>query len=129
MADDFSLFNNASLEITNNTVNNATGLKKKSAFIEIKQIKPLFNFPLKNYLSDTRKINLNIADLYIKEVHCKLTVTGNNFYAIGFKSGSTYSLRNKNFKGFACTGADITILDHQTSNILFFKGLLIFCHT
>jgi len=121
-----SLFNTVSLEITGKTVNNATGLKKKSVAIEIKQVKPLFSFPLKNYLSDTRKINLNIADQYIKEVHCQLTVTGNNFYAIGFKSGATYSLRNKNFKGFAGTGADITIFDYQTSNILVFEGFIDF---
>jgi len=120
-AQETSLFNTASLEITDNTVNKATGLKKKSVAIEIKQVKPLFSFPLKNYLSDTRKINLNIADQYIKEVHCQLTATGNNFYTIGFKSGTTYSLRNKNFKGFAGTGADITIFDHQTS-IHYFRG-------
>jgi len=121
-----SLFNYASLKTSDDAVNNATGLKKKSVAIEIKQVKPLFSFPLKNYLSDTRKINLNIADQYIKEVHCQLTATGNNFYAIGFKSGATYSLRNKNFKGFAGTGVDITIFDHQTSNILVFEGFIDF---
>ncbi len=126
LAQETSLFNADSPKIKDNTANNATGLKKKSVAIEIKQVKPLFSFPLKNYLSDTRKINLNIADQYIKEVHCQLTATGNNFYAIGFKSGSTYSLRNKNFKGFAGTGADITIFDYQTCNILVFEGFIDF---
>lgn len=104
----------------------ATGLKKKTSSIQIQQVKLLFSFPLKDYLAKTRKINLDIASRYIKEVHCQIKATNKTFYAIGFPSGSTYALRNKNFKGFAGTGANISIFDYQTSNVLVFEGFIDF---
>ena len=124
--------NNASIQTANtsqpskNSKKGATGLKKKSGAIEIQQVKELYSFPLKEYLTQERKINLNIANRYVKEVHCHIPTTNKPFYAIGFPSGSAYALRNRNFKGFAGTGADITIFDYKTSNILLFEGFMDF---
>ena len=112
--------------LSKNSKKGATGLKKKSGAIEIQQVKELYSFPLKEYLTQERKINLNIAGRYLKEVHCHISATNKAFYAIGFPSGSAYALRNRNFKGFAGTGADITIFDYKTSNILLFEGFMDF---
>ncbi len=109
-----------------NSKKGATGLKKKSGAIHIQQVKELYSFPLKDYLTQERKINLDIASKYVKEVHCQIPATNKTFYAIGFPSGTAYALRNKNFKGFAGTGADISIFDHKTSNILLFEGFMDF---
>ncbi|MBU2969824.1 hypothetical protein KO527_10745 [Pseudoalteromonas sp. C2R02] len=81
--------------------NQVTGLKKKASAIKIIEVKDLYSYPLKNYLSGVRKINLDITNQYIKEVTCQVITTGKVFYSIGFPSGITYALRNKNFKGFA----------------------------
>ena len=113
-------------QFSRNSKKGATGLKKKTGAIEIQQVKELYSFPLKEYLTQERKINLNIASRYIKEIHCQIPATNKTFYAIGFHSGEAYALRNKNFKGFAGTGADITIFDYKTSNILLFEGFMDF---
>ncbi|QUI62497.1 hypothetical protein GSF04_08200 [Pseudoalteromonas sp. A22] len=108
------------------TTNDVTGLNKKSAAIEVLKVQALFSYPLKQYLQNDRKINLNIAKGYVQEVTCRLIASGKQFYSIGFASGSTFALRNKNFKGFAGLGVDISVFDKGTSKTLLFEGFIDF---
>lgn len=103
----------------------ATGLNKKSG-LQVLKVTEIYHYPLKNYLTDTRKIPLNIASRYLKEIHCKVDSTGKDFYALGFPAGKTYSLRNKYFKGFASTGVDISVFAKQTERGLLFEGFMDF---
>ncbi|WP_125780983.1 toprim domain-containing protein [Pseudoalteromonas rubra] len=106
--------------------NNATGLNKKSAAIEVLRVQPLFSYPLKQYLQNERKINLAIACKYVKEVTCRLLASDKQFYSVGFASGSTFAIRNKHFKGFAGLGVDISVFDKGTSKVLLFEGFIDF---
>lgn len=90
------------------------------------KVTEIYHYPLKNYLTDTRKIPLNIASRYLKEIHCKVESTGKEFYALGFPAGKTYALRNKYFKGFASTGVDISVFAKQTERGLLFEGFMDF---
>ena len=89
--------------------------------IEIVKVQELFSFPLKNYLSLERFINLELAKPYIKEIRYKPS-SGKVFYAVGFKSGEAFSLRSKFFKGFAGTGIDISIFEKKSSTVNLFEG-------
>lgn len=89
-------------------------------------MRELFSFVLKNYLSQERAIDPELAAAYVKEIHYQTQNTGQKFYALGFPSGSTFSLRNKHFKGFAGSGADLTLFDKGTSSLLLFEGFMDF---
>jgi len=106
--------------------NSATGLNKKSASIEVLEVKPLYSYPLKQYLVKERKIDLDIAAQYVKEVKCQLRKSNKTLFAIGFASGDTFAIRNKHFKGFAGTGVDIRIFQKQTKKVLLFEGFIDF---
>jgi len=100
--------------------------KKHTAKIEIVEIKKLYSFALKNYLQQERFISLKLAEIYLKEVRYKFQDRNTVFYALGFPAGYTYTLRNKNFKGFGGLGANISIIDKNTDNILVFEGFMDF---
>lgn len=98
--------------------------KEKEPVFDLVQVKDLFSYPLKNYLKNDRKIDVNIAKLHIKEIVYKHINKNIEFYGIGFKSGDTWVIRRKQFKGFLGKGADITIIDNKTDNILLFEGFI-----
>ncbi|MCL2924725.1 MAG: toprim domain-containing protein [Trichodesmium sp. MAG_R04] len=100
--------------------------KEKKNTFEVVQVKNLFLYPLKNYLKDNRKINLDIAKNYVKEIHYKHLKTNYTFYGIGFKSGSTWAIRRNGFKGFIGQGADISVIDNKSSHLLIFEGFIDF---
>lgn len=96
--------------------------KKSEPKIVILEVKPLFLYPLKKYLT-SRGLSKRIYN-YIKEVHYE-----NNklkFYAIGFKNDlDGYELRSKDFK--ACSSKTITSLIKEGSTILsVFEGFIDF---
>lgn len=92
----------------------------------ILRVGELYSFALKNYLSQERCIDPDLAKLYVKEVHYQTLKTGQKFFALGFPSGTTFALRNKLFKGFAGTGADLSIFEKHSSSVLLFEGFIDF---
>lgn len=103
----------------------ATSLKEEEKpKLSIKKIQKIYRYPLKNYLAD-RRIPLALAEKYLEEIeYCD--PKGRTFYTLGFKAGDTYAHRNKLFKGFLGKGADITIFDKKTPEILVFEGFFDF---
>jgi hypothetical protein len=102
-----------------------TSLKEKESKNTILNIKPLFSYPLKNYLEQERKIPLSIANTYVKEVEYQIE-TGQKFYGISFQSGEAYAIRSKTFKGFVGTGANISVFSTETPLVLIFEGFMDF---
>ena len=47
--------------------------ENKPSTFEVVEVKDLYSYPLKNYLKDARRINIEIAKLYVKEVIYKHT--------------------------------------------------------
>ena len=86
---------------------------------KIKKVQNLQNQALINYLA-TRKIDIDIAKLYLKEVYYFLN--GKHYFALTMTNRSNgYEIRNKYFKG--CIGKkDITILANGKPNVSVFEG-------
>ena len=101
-----------------------TRLKEEEPRLVIQKIQKIYRYPLKNYLAE-RRIPLEIADKYLEEIEY-LDPKGRTFYTLGFKAGETYAHRNKIFKGFMGKGADMTVFDLSTSEILVFEGFFDF---
>lgn len=101
-----------------------TRLKEEEPRLVIKKIQKIYRYPLKNYLAE-RRIPLALADRYLEEIEYS-DPRGRTFYTLGFKAGDTYAHRNKLFKGFMGKGADITIFDQGSSEILLFEGFFDF---
>lgn len=98
--------------------------QKKEAEPEVLQVKPLFSYPLKNYLKEKRGINLEIAYKYVKEVRYKLD--DKEYFAIGFANVSGgWELRNEYFKG--CVGQkDISTISEGKNRVHVFEGFIDF---
>lgn len=72
--------------------------KTNESNIQVNVVKPLSSWALKHYVKEVRKIDLDIARHYFKEI--KYTVHDKQYFALGFanRSGS-FELRNAFFKG------------------------------
>lgn len=69
-----------------------------------------------------RRVDLNIALQYCKEVHYK--VNGKNYFSIGFPNiAGGYETRNPFFKG-CIPPKEISLFDHDTKSIHLFKGFM-----
>lgn len=101
-----------------------TRLKEEEPRLVIQKIQKIYRYPLKNYLAE-RRIPLELANKYLEEIEY-LDPKGRTFYTLGFKAGETYAHRNKIFKGFMGKGADMTVFDLSTSEILVFEGFFDF---
>ena len=108
-------------KITDPAGEGVTPLKEKRNERKILRTRPIYRYPLKNYLAD-RKIDLSIAEKYLEEVDYR-DEQGRTFYALGWKTGDSYSLRTKNFKGFLGKGVDISVFDTKSSEIYVFEGM------
>lgn len=110
------------------------GIKEKSQLpaFEVLEVKPIFSYPLKNYLKYERKLNLDICSNYVSEVVYKHIKTDRTYYAVGFKSGDTWAVRRggrnkkEGFKAFLGKGIDISVFDYKTDRILLFEGFIDF---
>ena len=103
------------------------GKKEESeSSLALISVKNLFSYPLKDYLQHIRRINLSIAVNFVKEIKYKHKPTDKVFYAIGFKSGSTWAVRSKLFKGFISSGCSVTTFDLKTDEVLLFEGFIDF---
>ncbi|NQX97529.1 MAG: toprim domain-containing protein [Flavobacteriales bacterium] len=106
--------------------NSPTSIEKKgNSTLELVGVKSLFYYPLKNYIAE-RGITFEIANKYLKEVVFRNTKQDVKYSAIGFKSGGTWELRKRKFKGTLGTGKSITIFEKNTSELLLFTGFFDF---
>lgn len=100
---------------------------KPSESIVIDRVQPLYRRGIKHYLHEIRKISPEVANKHFVEVHYHFPKKGGKpFFAAGFPSGKTYAIRNPDFKGFAGTGADISIYDQQSPKVAIFEGAMDF---
>ena len=120
------LFKNDNSVDSKFALNGQNDKKEKTAVFSLVIVKDLFSYPLKNYLKDERKINLDIAKNHVKEVVYKHIEKDIQFYGIGFKSGDTWVIRRDQFKGFLGKGADISIINMKTDKVLIFEGFIDF---
>jgi hypothetical protein len=97
--------------------------------VEVISIKPLFSFPLKNYLKDERGIDLDLGMKYLKEVkYCLLEGEnqGKEFYSLGFRNRSGgWALRNKHFKT-ATKPNDISVIETESEKVSVYEGFINF---
>lgn len=81
------------------------------------------SYPLQKYLH-TRRINQDIADKYLKEIHYQ--IGDKSYYALGFKNDAGgYELRNASFKG-SSSPKDSTFIDNGAKDIAVFEGFFNF---
>jgi hypothetical protein len=98
--------------------------------IEIKTIKELNNRALIDYLSE-RKINISIAQKYLKEIYFSIQKDDElkNYFGLCFKNrNSGYEVRNKYIKN-NLVSKDITVFyagDKPSQRVLFFEGFMDF---
>lgn len=87
---------------------------------------PIEHPALLQYL-EKRKISLEIARKYLKEIRFEPASGGKWYFALGWPNGSGFEARNALFKGFVGTGKDITYLKTlNTSQIAVFEGFMDF---
>lgn len=95
--------------------------KNADTFLKITAIKPLENPKLIAFLQ-SRKININIAKSYCKEIHYQ--IGGRNYFALGFPNDADgYELRNPQFKG-CIPPKEITTFDRKTATVNLFEGFM-----
>ena len=87
---------------------------------------PIEHPALLQYLA-TRKIDLQVAKKYLKEIRFEPAQGGKWYFALGWPNGNGYEARNSLFKGFVGTGKDATYLKSQnTSECFIFEGFMDF---
>lgn len=97
--------------------------KKQESSLSIVDVKELNNNNLIKYLSADRKINVDIARKYVKEVHFRLK--DKNQYAIGFENDKGgFELRNKYLKISTSPKWFSTVNGNGATNI--FEGFIDF---
>ena len=100
---------------------------------QIKEVKELFYYPLKNYIKDIRKISIETASIYLNEVHYTLKDDTRVYFGLAWKNLSggyeitRYSTQyQKSFKT-AIGSKDITFIQgFDTNTILIFEGMFDF---
>lgn len=99
-----------------NSVDNKTA---KSLLVTA--IQPLENPKLSAFLQ-SRKIDINIAKSYCKEIHYH--IGGRNYFAVGFANDAGgFALRNQAFKG-CISSNQITTFAKNTNTVHLFEGFL-----
>lgn len=102
------------------------GEKEKVGFV-ISSVGKITNMALIYYLQ-TRKIDLQIARAYLKEITFHPASSKRLYFALGFPCGSQgYEVRNKHFKGFVGSWKTISCLNiEQEGTLTVFEGFLDF---
>jgi len=91
--------------------------------IIIKGDRPLWSYPLKNYLHE-RMLPVSVAEEFCREVIYE--IEGRSFYAIGFKNDAGgFELRNKIVKQSSAP-KDITTIDNGAHTVQVFEGFFDF---
>jgi hypothetical protein len=98
-------------------------LDEADSKITITGDRPIWSFPLKNYLYE-RHIPMAVAGPFCREVTYESN--GHSFYAIGFKNNAGgYELRNKIFKQ-SSSPKDITTISNGAKAVQVFEGFFDF---
>jgi len=85
-------------------------------------IKPLKNKALTDYLTNVRKIDLEIATIYCQEIYYRTAKGQTIFFAVCFKNDSGgFELRNSYDKRSLLT-KDITTIDNGNKDVVLFEG-------
>ena len=83
------------------------GEKEKEEYFEITKVSDIHSPVLLQYLK-SRKIDLNIAKIYLKEIRFKPRNQLREYFALGWPNWNGFEARSKLFKGFVGTSKDIT---------------------
>lgn len=87
----------------------------------ILSVKPLGNKALTDYLTDVRKIDIEIARAYCQEIYYR-TANGQTYFAVCFKNDAGgYELRNSYDKRSLLTKG-ITTIDNGNKDVVLFEG-------
>jgi len=102
---------------------NSAGEKEKcvdDGYFEITSVSKLNNQALINYLK-SRRIDIDIASTYLKEIRFKPRNLLRDYFAVGWPNWNGFEARSKLFKGFVGTSKDISRI-----NLSDWKSLSIF---
>ena len=100
--------------------------EKEKGGLEIIQVSDIQKPYLIDYL-EFRKIDLDIAKLYLKQIHFKPPHTVKSYFALGFPSGDGFEVRNKGFKGFVGIHKAVSTINLENGNSLsIFEGFMDF---
>ena len=87
----------------------------------ILSVEPLGNKALTDYLTDVRKIDIEIARVYCQEIYYR-TAKGQTYFAASFKNDAGgYELRNSYDKRSLLTKG-ITTIDNGNKDVVLFEG-------
>ena len=104
---------------------NVAGEKEKSVF-EIISVSEIKNKALIAYLKE-RKIDINVANTYLKQISFKPADKTKSYFALGFPSGDGFEARSKVFKGFVGTKKEMITLNLENNKSLsIFEGFMDF---
>ena len=101
---------NAEITETEPKKNSASEKEKQSSHHEIISVGDLRNPSLIQYLKD-RSIDLDISAEYLQEICFKQHGKDRQYFAIAWKNGEGFDVRNKYFKGFVGTGKTISTIE------------------
>lgn len=100
--------------------------EKEKGGLELLQVADIQKPYLLAYLQ-TRKIDLEIARVYLKQIRFKPPHTVKSYFALGFPSGDGFEVRNKGFKGFVGLHKTVSTLNLENGNSLsIFEGFMDF---
>jgi hypothetical protein len=100
--------------------------EKEKGGLELIQVADIQKSYLIDYLK-FRKIDLDIAKQYLKQIHFKPPYTVKSYHALGFPSGDGFEVRNKVFKGFVGTHKAVSTVNLENGNSLsIFEGFMDF---
>lgn len=103
----------------------AAGEIEKVSF-EIVSVSDVQDARLIDYLR-SRKIDVNIAKSYLKEIRYKRIDGLKSYYALGFPSGKSFEIRSRNFKGSVGIRKEISALNLENNKSLsIFEGFMNF---
>ena len=100
--------------------------EKEVGKFEITKVIDLKHPALIEYLQ-SRHISIDLARQYLREVHFKPLSGFKSFFALGWKCGDGYDVRNRHFKGFVGTGKDISTINLRKGEAIYiFEGWMDF---
>ena len=91
--------------------------EKEKGGLELLQVADIQKPYLLAYLQ-SRKIDLDIASVYLKQIHFKPPHTVKSYVALGFPSGDGFEVRNKGFKGFVGIHKAVSTINLENGNSL-----------
>ena len=108
------------------SIGRSSAENKSPGRFEIKKVIKLTHPALVDYLQ-SRHISIDLARQYLKEVHFRPNDQNKSFFALGWKCGGGYDVRNRHFKGFVGLGKDISTINLRKGEAIYiFEGWMDF---